>query len=95
MASLFALTFSLCSLALAGSTLGAAVQAPLVNAGNDTISRELFFELEELSRIVDVSYCVGTAGLGIQKPFECASHCGDESFKDFELVTVSLPRSAP
>ncbi|KAF2441005.1 alpha/beta-hydrolase [Karstenula rhodostoma CBS 690.94] len=55
---------------------------------NDTITRELFFELEELARIVDISYCVGTAGLGIQKPFSCASHCGDEDFKDFELVTA-------
>lgn len=55
---------------------------------NATISRELFFELEELARIVDISYCVGTAGLGIRSPFECASHCGDEDFRDFDLVTA-------
>ncbi|KAJ4301257.1 hypothetical protein N0V90_003348 [Kalmusia sp. IMI 367209] len=66
----------------------AQAQAPLQHRDNDTISRELFFQLEELARIVDISYCVGTAGLGIQKPFSCASHCGDEDFKDFELVTA-------
>lgn len=49
------------------------------------ISAELFGELEELSRIVDISYCVGTTG--IQKPFLCASRCQD--FEGFELVTVS------
>jgi len=75
------------------STLGAATQAPLL-ASNDTITRELFFELEELARIVDIAYCVGTAGLGIQKPFECASHCGDEDFKNFELVSVRCIRCA-
>ncbi|KAL5391502.1 hypothetical protein DPSP01_001366 [Paraphaeosphaeria sporulosa] len=63
-------------------------QTPLSTPANDTVSRELFFELEELARIVDISYCVGTAGLGITKPFSCASHCGDEDFKDFELVTA-------
>jgi hypothetical protein len=76
--------------------LGHAVQAPLqlkTSGNNDTITRELFFELEELARIVDVAYCVGTAGLGIQKPFKCLSHCGDEDFKHFELVTVRLPHT--
>jgi hypothetical protein len=69
---------------------GDATQQPLLR-GNDTtlISQELFWELEELARIVDISYCVGTAGLGIQKPFKCASRCGDRDFETFELVTVS------
>ena len=53
---------------------------------NRTISTDLFYELEELSRIVDISYCVGTTG--IQKPFLCASRCQD--FSDFELVRVSV-----
>ena len=54
---------------------------------NDTsISVELFAELEELARIVDISYCVGTAGLGISKPFQCVSRCGE--FDNFELVQV-------
>jgi len=46
------------------------------------ISIKLFAELEELSRIVDISYCVGTTG--IAKPFQCASRCIE--FPDFELV---------
>ncbi|KAF2749828.1 lipase precursor [Sporormia fimetaria CBS 119925] len=62
------------------------VQQPLLaHSGNDTtISTELFEELEELARIVDIAYCVGTAGLGIQKPFQCLSRCGE--FENFELV---------
>ncbi|KAL8767455.1 MAG: hypothetical protein Q9209_006041 [Squamulea sp. 1 TL-2023] len=52
--------------------------------GGRNIAIELFNDLEELSRIVDIAYCVGTAGLGIQKPFLCASRCQD--FKNFELV---------
>ena len=42
----------------------------------------LFTELEQLSRIVDISYCVGVTG--VHKPFLCASRCTD--FPDFELV---------
>jgi len=49
---------------------------------NANISLQLFAELEELSRIVDISYCVGTTG--ISKPFQCASRCAE--FPDFELV---------
>ncbi|KAH7355860.1 Alpha/Beta hydrolase protein [Pyrenochaeta sp. MPI-SDFR-AT-0127] len=52
------------------------------------IPQALFWELEELARIVDISYCVGTAGLGIQKPFSCASRCADADFDAFELVTA-------
>ncbi|RDW77075.1 hypothetical protein BP6252_05128 [Coleophoma cylindrospora] len=48
------------------------------------ISLPLFAELEELARIVDISYCVGTTG--ISKPFQCASRCND--FPNFELVTT-------
>lgn len=49
------------------------------------ISTALFNSLEELSRLVDVSYCVGTTG--IQKPFQCLSRC--DEFPDLELVRVS------
>lgn len=56
------------------------------NSGHD-ISAELFADLEELSRIVDISYCVGLTGTGIQKPFQCASRCHE--FHAFELVAVS------
>lgn len=66
-------------------------QQPLGHAlthNGTLISQKLFWELEELARIVDIAYCVGTAGLGIQKPFKCASRCGDKDFESFELVTV-------
>jgi len=48
------------------------------------ISVELFEDLEELARLVDISYCVGSSGL--YKPFRCLSHCGD--FGGFELITT-------
>lgn len=48
------------------------------------VSRSLFESLEELARIVDISYCVGSSG--IQKPFSCLSRC--KEFEGFELVTV-------
>jgi pimeloyl-ACP methyl ester carboxylesterase len=67
-----------------------AYQAPLTGGSlatpNHNISRDLFDDLEELSRIVDISYCVGVTGTGIQKPFLCASRCQD--FPHFELVTT-------
>lgn len=58
------------------------------NRNSTLISQDLFWELEQLARIVDISYCVGTAGLGIQKPFSCASRCADRDFESFELVTA-------
>ncbi|KAI9674282.1 MAG: hypothetical protein M1829_003829 [Trizodia sp. TS-e1964] len=48
------------------------------------VSLDLFLELEELARIVDISYCVGTSG--IYKPFQCASRCSE--FEGFNLVTT-------
>lgn len=45
----------------------------------------MFRELEELARIVDIAYCVGVPGSGIQQPFECLSRCKD--FTSFELIT--------
>lgn len=94
MATALGLLIYVLSLALSPCVLAQA-QVPLSTRSNDTITRELFFELEELARIVDISYCVSTAGLGIQKPFSCASHCGDEDFKDFELVTVRASCPSP
>ncbi len=67
------------------------LQVPLTGSFSEadrSISAELFVDLEELSRIVDISYCVGATGTGIQKPFLCASRCRD--FAHFELVTVSI-----
>ncbi|ETN38397.1 uncharacterized protein HMPREF1541_06432 [Cyphellophora europaea CBS 101466] len=48
------------------------------------ISQPLFESLEELARVVDISYCVGTSG--IQEPFSCLSRC--DEFEGFELVTT-------
>ncbi|KAL2003453.1 hypothetical protein VTN02DRAFT_3764 [Thermoascus thermophilus] len=45
---------------------------------------EVFESLEELARLVDISYCVGSTG--IQPPFQCLSRCSE--FKGFELVTT-------
>lgn len=52
--------------------------------GNRTISQSLFSSLEELARIVDISYCVGSTG--IQEPFKCLSRCSE--FPGFELITT-------
>jgi hypothetical protein len=71
-------------------------QIPIVQhhaPNNHTISSQLFAELEELSRIVDISYCVGDLGLGIKKPFSCPSRCKD--FENFELVAVWLVTLLP
>jgi pimeloyl-ACP methyl ester carboxylesterase len=55
----------------------------LVNNNNRAISQSLLNSLEELARIVDISYCVGSTG--IQPPFKCLSRCSE--FPGFELVT--------
>ncbi|PYI25334.1 putative lipase [Aspergillus indologenus CBS 114.80] len=49
-----------------------------------SIPNSLFLELDQLARVVDVSYCVGNTGL--RKPFECLSHCAD--LEGFELISV-------
>ncbi|EME80115.1 uncharacterized protein MYCFIDRAFT_141490 [Pseudocercospora fijiensis CIRAD86] len=64
--------------------LGILGQLTLVVAGS--ISAALFTELEELARIVDISYCVGSTSFGISKPFNCLSRCTD--FPQFELATT-------
>lgn len=48
------------------------------------ISTTLFNSLEELARLVDISYCVGSTG--ILKPFQCISRC--QEFPGFELVST-------
>lgn len=76
-------------LRLAGLTLLCVVNliVGLTQAQNDTkpVSSELFNSLEESSRLVDISYCVGTTG--VQKPFQCLSHCAE--FPNLELIRVS------
>ncbi|TDZ74431.1 Lipase A [Colletotrichum trifolii] len=49
-----------------------------------TVSPELFRSLERTSRIVDITYCVGTSG--ISQPFSCVSRCNE--FPSFNLVTT-------
>ncbi|RVX68861.1 hypothetical protein B0A52_07516 [Exophiala mesophila] len=67
------------------ASLGVAAALPAsIQDTDNTISRQTFEELEELARIVDISYCVGTSG--IQRPFKCLSRCSD--FEGFELVTT-------
>ncbi|PHH67263.1 hypothetical protein CDD81_3032 [Ophiocordyceps australis] len=48
------------------------------------ISTVLFADLERLSRLVDIAYCVGNTG--VRKPFECLSRCND--FPDMTLVAT-------
>ncbi|GAB7344023.1 hypothetical protein MBLNU457_1947t1 [Dothideomycetes sp. NU457] len=61
-------------------------QVPLLRHANTDrpVSPELFSDLEELARIVDISYCVGLTGIGVSKPFRCLSRCSE--FPTFELV---------
>lgn len=71
-----------------GLVLGS-LQAPFIRHATPdgrNVSVALFTELEELARIVDISYCVGSTSFGISKPFTCLSRCAD--FPQFELVTT-------
>nr|OQO30153.1 hypothetical protein B0A51_04541 [Rachicladosporium sp. CCFEE 5018] len=70
------------------ATASIADQAPLLRHASDntTVSPALFSELEELARIVDISYCVGLTGFGISKPFSCLGRCSE--FPSFDLVTT-------
>lgn len=61
-----------------------ALPAAIVSRDGTPVSAAIFESLEELARIVDISYCVGSTG--IQKPFNCLGRCGD--FKGFELITT-------
>lgn len=74
--------------AVAAAAVSVDHQVPLLQHArtNRTVSVELFSELEELARIVDITYCVGLTSLGINKPFSCLSRCKD--FPKFELVTT-------
>lgn len=61
-----------------------ALPTSIILGGSRNVSQSLFNSLEELARLVDISYCVGSTG--IQKPFSCLNRCND--FQGFELVTV-------
>ena len=64
-----------------------AAQSSAVQNGSRAVSQKLFDSLEELARVVDISYCVGSSG--VHEPFQCLSRCKD--FEGFELITVGLP----
>jgi hypothetical protein len=68
-------------------TLAIHHQTPLLPFASKNISLPLFTSLEELSRLVDIAYCVGSTSPGIHSPFLCSSRCQD--FPTFTLVTVS------
>ena len=58
-------------------------QKPLKLSDNEGgISENLFFDLDRLSHLVDITYCIGTSG--IQKPFQCVSRC--KEFPELQLV---------
>ncbi|KAJ3568010.1 hypothetical protein NPX13_g6567 [Xylaria arbuscula] len=60
-----------------------ALQGKTTNASGG-VSIKFFASLERLSRLVDITYCVGTTG--IRQPFSCISRCKD--FPSLELVTT-------
>lgn len=62
-------------------------QSRVEDFGNHNVSTQLFAELEEFARIVDIAYCVGVTG--IYPPFECASRCSE--FPGYQLVDVRSP----
>lgn len=70
--------------ALAVLIVVGAIPTSLVNSDPRNVSQALFSSLEELARIVDIAYCVGSSG--IQSPFRCLSRCND--FPGFELVST-------
>jgi hypothetical protein len=90
------LTCLYASITLISSVLGVSTQVPVLHSptrNGRTISVRLFAELEELARIVDVSYCVGATGLGISRPFQCIGRCSE--FENFDLVTVGTSGRQP
>ncbi|KAI6947203.1 hypothetical protein D0867_03823 [Hortaea werneckii] len=66
------------------ASLGFASHGEHQSGGDRNVSMALFSDLEELSRIVDISYCTGLIATGLSKPFHCWCRCGD--FPHFELV---------
>lgn len=78
MRSLSTLFLLLLTLSVRGS------HANIIGSNRRPVSANVFESLEELARLVDVSYCVGNTG--IQRPFQCLSRCHE--FPGFELITT-------
>ncbi|OAQ91596.1 triacylglycerol lipase FGL2 [Purpureocillium lilacinum] len=53
----------------------------LAGLASAAISVPFFADLERLSRLVDISYCIGNTG--VHKPFQCVSRC-----KDFPALSL-------
>jgi len=63
------------------------------NSSTTPIPQNLFDEFEELSRIVDIAYCVGSLNTGVERPFQCLSYCSN--FPTFELKQVQRGSCPP
>ncbi|EQL02008.1 hypothetical protein G6O67_002408 [Ophiocordyceps sinensis] len=70
--------------AVAGTAQQGIDTHPAPSWRSTSISTPLFEDLERLSRLVDISYCVGNTG--VRRPFECLSRCSD--FPELSLVTT-------
>ncbi|KAL4808564.1 Alpha/Beta hydrolase protein [Aspergillus unguis] len=72
----------ICALSSAHLIPFGVTKTPDDNRPGRQISPDLFNSLNELAHIVDISYCIGTTG--VQKPFQCLSHCRE--LEGFELL---------
>ncbi|PHH84102.1 hypothetical protein CDD83_2472 [Cordyceps sp. RAO-2017] len=84
-----ALSFLLAARLLDGAVAGGPAPEPIrphepAPARTASISTPLFADLERMSRIVDISYCVGNSG--VRKPFRCLSRCSE--FPELSLVST-------
>ncbi|KID77449.1 uncharacterized protein G6M90_00g097260 [Metarhizium brunneum] len=70
---------------LAHSSQHHVIDSPSPNneSSPSSISTSLFADLERLSRLVDVSYCIGSTG--VHKPFQCLSRC-----KEFPGLSLAM-----
>ncbi|EFY97257.1 lipase (class 3) [Metarhizium robertsii] len=70
---------------LAHSSQHHVIDSPSPNSESSpsSISTSLFADLERLSRLVDVSYCIGSTG--VHKPFQCLSRC-----KEFPGLSLAM-----
>ncbi len=78
------LSYLIANLALASPANLRAPETRESGVAPQSIPVPFFATLERLSRLVDITYCVGSTG--IKPPFTCASRCKD--FPTLELVTT-------
>ncbi|KAK0667593.1 putative lipase [Cercophora samala] len=64
--------------AVQANPISSSPSSPSTSTSKNGVSPQLFSSLERLSRLVDISYCVGTPGTGgLSPPFSCSSRCND------------------